>query len=375
MLDFWKDKKILVTGHSGFKGAWLSELLLTAGADVTGYALEPPTAPALFSILGLKGRMRSVLGDVRDLGRMEKIFAETRPEFVIHMAAQPIVRTSYEEPVYTYETNVMGSVNVCECVRRTDSVRSFLNVTTDKVYLNRETGKAFAETDELDGYDPYSNSKSCAELATGSYARSFLRERGVAVSTARAGNVIGGGDFARDRIVPDCVRAAESGRAAILRNPDAVRPFQHVLEPLAVYLDILRGQRENAALAGAYNVGPELRDCVSARELARLFQRFWGGGFRFEERPDGGPHEAGFLKLDCGKLKRELRWTPVWGIEDAVRETVKWSRAWLAGADMRGETESQIREFFARKEARIRESLDCSREKEEKKAGGEGVYV
>ena len=211
MLDFWKNKRILVTGHTGFKGSWLTEALLLAGAEVTGYALEPPTDPSLFELLKLKDRMRSVTGDIRDLGHLMEVFRETQPEFVLHMAAQPIVRLSYREPVMTYETNVMGTVNICECVRQCPGVRSFLNVTTDKVYENGEKGTGFVETDRLDGYDPYSNSKSCSELVTHGYVRSFLKEQGVAVSTARAGNVIGGGDFAPDRIVPDCVRAAESG--------------------------------------------------------------------------------------------------------------------------------------------------------------------
>ncbi|PSL11393.1 CDP-glucose 4,6-dehydratase [Fusobacterium naviforme] len=346
MLDFWKNKRILVTGHSGFKGAWLSELLLLAGAELTGYALQPPTEPSLFSLLKLPERMRSVEGDIRDLQHMQQVFREVQPEFVLHMAAQPIVRTSYEQPVYTYETNVMGTVNICECVRQSDSVRSFLNVTTDKVYENSELGKGFVETDFLDGYDPYSNSKSCSELVTHSYAKSFLNAREVAVSTARAGNVIGGGDFARDRIIPDCVRAAELGEAVVLRNPDSIRPFQHVLEPLSVYLMILERQYQNPALAGAYNVGPDLEDCVRTGELTRLFAAHWGEGFCWEVRPDGGPHEAGFLKLDCGKLKRTFGWEARWHIDRAIQETVRWSKAWLLAADIREVTDQQIVSFF-----------------------------
>lgn len=345
MLDFWKDKRILVTGHSGFKGAWLSEMLLLAGAEVTGYALKPPTEPALFSLLRLESRMRSVEGDIRDMEHLMRVFRETRPEFVLHMAAQPIVRTSYERPVYTYDVNVMGTVNVCECIRQTDSVRSFLNVTTDKVYENSEQGRGFTETDFLDGYDPYSNSKSCSELVTHSYDKSFLRARGVAVSTARAGNVIGGGDFARDRIVPDCVRAAARQEAVVLRNPDSIRPFQHVLEPLAVYLMILEWQLSDGTRAGAYNVGPDLRDCVKTGELAALFAKHWGEGFRWEVQPDGGPHEAGFLRLDCGKLKRSFSWEPKWDIDRAIQETVRWSKAWIAGEDVTEVTDRQIRAF------------------------------
>ena len=327
MLDFWKNKRILVTGHTGFKGSWLTEALLLAGAEVTGYALEPPTDPSLFELLKLKDRMRSVTGDIRDLEHLMEVFRETQPEFVLHMAAQPIVRLSYREPVMTYETNVMGTVNICECVRQCPGVRSFLNVTTDKVYENGEKGTGFVETDRLDGYDPYSNSKSCSELVTHGYVRSFLKEQGVAVSTARAGNVIGGGDFAPDRIVPDCVRAAESGSPLVLRNPDSVRPFQHVLEPVMVYLDILEKQAADPSLAGAYNVGPDLSDCVRTGELAQLFADAWNpkeaeregsaagagsegrpGKFRIEIRPDGGPHEAGFLRLECSKLKKTFGW-------------------------------------------------------------------
>ncbi len=362
MLDFWKDKKILVTGNTGFKGAWLCEMLLMAGAEVTGYALEPPTDPSLFSVLKLGQRMRSETGDVRDLEHLRKVFSETKPEFVIHMAAQPIVRVSYREPVMTYETNVMGTVNICECVRNSGSVKSFLNVTTDKVYKNTELGTGFVETDLLDGYDPYSNSKSCSELVTHSYTRSFLNDLGIAVSTARAGNVIGGGDFAPDRIIPDCVRAAESGTPIVLRNPDSVRPFQHVLEPLTVYLEILRRQSEDPSLAGAYNVGPDLEDCVRTGELTQLFADAWnrgrktgaagqGGGkeepeFRIEIRPDGGPHEAGFLRLDCTKLKDVFGWQARWHIAEAVERTVEWSRAWIRGGEMTAVTDAQIRAFM-----------------------------
>lgn len=346
MLEDFKNKKILVTGHTGFKGSWLCRALILAGADVTGYALEPPTDPSLFDILGLGDGMRSVTGDIRDLQKLQGVFRETQPEYVIHMAAQPIVRTSYEEPVYTYETNVMGTVNVLECVRLTDSVRSFLNVTTDKVYENRELGKPFAETERLDGYDPYSNSKSCSELVTHSYRRSFFADGRCAVSTARAGNVIGGGDFARDRIVPDCVRAAAAGKPVIIRNPDSVRPFQHVLEPLAVYLTILKRQAADGSLAGAYNVGPELPDCVTTGELVQLFRKYWGSGFDMEVKPDGGPHEAGFLKLDCGRVKRVFGWEPRYHIGEAIEKTVEWSQAYLSGEEMTELTDRQIREFF-----------------------------
>lgn len=250
--DFYEGKRVLITGHTGFKGAWLSQILLMAGADLTGYALKPPTEPNLFSALGLEKKMLSVEGDIREQEKLWKVIEETQPELVLHLAAQPIVRESYRNPVYTYETNVMGTVNILEGIRRTDSVRSFLNVTTDKVYKNNEWEWGYRETDELDGYDPYSNSKSCSELVTHSYKNSFLNEAGVAVSTARAGNVIGGGDFAEDRIIPDCVRAVSKGQKIAVRNPHSTRPYQHVLEPLGAYLKIVQAQYENPKKAGAY---------------------------------------------------------------------------------------------------------------------------
>ena len=228
-LSFYKGKKVLVTGHTGFKGSWLCKILTEAGAEVTGYSLEPPTEPALFALSGLEQKMHSILGDVRHLEHLQQVFAEVQPECVFHLAAQPIVRESYRDPVGTYATNVMGTVHVLECVRQNACVRSVLNVTTDKVYENREWEWGYRETDPLDGYDPYSNSKSCSELVTHSYRKSFFTESYPAVSTARAGNVIGGGDFAADRIIPDCVRAAVKGQAIEVRNPNSTRPYQHVL--------------------------------------------------------------------------------------------------------------------------------------------------
>ncbi len=344
---FYRGKKVLVTGHTGFKGSWLCQILAGLGAEVTGYALDPETEPALFWIAGLQERIRSVTGDVRDLDHLRRVFEETRPEIVFHLAAQPIVRVSYQEPVRTYETNVMGTVHVLECVRLCPSVRSFLNVTTDKVYLNNESGRALKETDPLDGYDPYSNSKSCSELATHCYARSFFRDGRCAVSTARAGNVIGGGDFARDRIIPDCIRAASAGREIIVRNPASVRPYQHVLEPLAVYLTVAMKQYEDPAFAGYYNVGPDDGDCVTTGQLADLFCRAWGEGAAWVSQPDGGPHEAGFLRLDCGRIKEVFGWEPRLDIAAAVDWTVEWSKKYLAGEDMAGVMDDQIRRFFA----------------------------
>ena len=342
MLDFYKGKKVFITGHTGFKGSWLSKMLIMAGADVTGYSLRPQTEENLFDISHVADHMNSVTGDVRDFDSLMKAFKESKPEIVIHMAAQPLVRDSYKMPQYTYETNVMGTVNILECVRRNDCTESFLNVTTDKVYENVETERGYTEDDKLDGYDPYSNSKSCSELVTHSYKKSFLDDMGIPVSTARAGNVIGGGDFSADRIIPDCVRAASTGETIILRNPDAVRPFQLVLDPLYAYLLILQKQHEDRKLSGYYNVGPDDADCITVGELAGIFCDTWGEGANCECRPDGGPHEAGLLKLDCTKIKSELGWTPRYDIRTAVEKTVEWSRAYVSGEDVIAVMERQI---------------------------------
>ena len=343
-LSFYKNRKVLVTGHSGFKGSWLSKLLISAGAEVYGFSLDVPTDPALFYLAGIREELgeRSVNGDIRDFEALFGVFSEIRPEIVLHLAAQPIVRRSYEEPLLTYETNVMGTVNLMECVRRTDSVRSVVNVTTDKVYENRELKEAFREDERLDGYEPYANSKSCSELVTASYRRSYFAESGVAVSTARAGNVIGGGDYARDRILPDCVRAAEKGEPIVLRNPASVRPYQHVLEPLAVYLKIAEAQYRDPGLAGAYNVGPDREDCLTTGEIAALFCRYYGEGMRTEVRSDNGPHEAGFLSLDNRKIREVFSWRPVWRTEEAVRRTVAFAKA----ADKKAYMEQEIGEFL-----------------------------
>ena len=347
LTDFYRDKRVLVTGHTGFKGAWLCRILALAGARVTGYSLEPPTDPSLFEIAGLEDRMDSVLGDIRNLKGLRDVFERVRPEVVFHLAAQPIVRDSYKDPVYTYETNVMGTVNVMECVRLTDSVRSFLNVTTDKVYENREWEYGYRECDPLDGYDPYSNSKSCSELVTHSYQKSFFSDGRCAVSTSRAGNVIGGGDFANDRIIPDCIRAAATGKDIIVRNPHSTRPYQLVLEPLAVYLTIAMRQHEDGRYQGYYNVGPDDKDCVTTGRLVDMFCRLWGGDVKWVNQYDGGPHEANFLKLDCSRIKSVFGWRPRYGVEEAVQKTVEWSRAYLDGEDMLEVMDRQITEFFS----------------------------
>lgn len=345
-MDFYKGKRVLITGHTGFKGAWLCQMLINAGAEVTGYALNPPTKPSLFEIANISEKMNSVIGDIRDLSKLKETFTKIQPEIVFHLAAQPIVRESYKNPVYTYETNVMGTVNICECVRTSDSVRSFLNVTTDKVYLNKEWEWGYRENEELDGYDPYSNSKSCSELVTHSYINSFFKEMNIAVSTARAGNVIGGGDFANDRIVPDCIRAAIKHEDIVVRNPFSTRPYQHVLEPLYAYLMIAQKQYEDIKYAGYYNVGPDDRDCFQTGALVDLFVEHWGEGMKWIDKYDGGPHEANFLKLDCSKLKKTFGWQPHWDLNMAIEKVVEWSKCWLTNGDIEKCMNTQIEEFM-----------------------------
>ena len=360
---FYKEKKVMITGHTGFKGSWMCELLSLAGADITGYALDPPTDPSLFKLAGIEKKIRHIKGDIRDLDHLKKVFDEVKPEIVIHMAAQPIVRTSYKDPVTTYATNVMGTVNVLECVRLSGSVKSFVNVTTDKVYLNREREEGYKEDEELNGFDPYSNSKSCSELVTSSYKNSFFGGktgktddgRMVAISTARAGNVIGGGDFAPDRIIPDCVRAAEKKEDIIVRNPFSTRPYQHVLEPVVSYLMIAKAQYEDIKYAGSYNVGPDDEDCLTTGDLVSKFCDKWnkktGSSLKWINRHDGGPHEANFLKLDSSKIRETFGRNPVWHMDEAIDKTVEWTIAYLNNGDITACMDAQIDEYINRFEA------------------------
>ena len=345
-LEFYRNKKVLVTGHTGFKGSWLCKLLENYGAEVIGYSLNPPTEPSLFKIANIESDVKSITGDIRDLSKLKEVFDDFQPEIVLHLAAQPIVRDSYKDPVYTYETNVIGTVNICECVRKSNSVKSFLNVTTDKVYLNKEWEWGYRENEELDGFDPYSNSKSCSELVTHSYKRSFFDEKGLAVSTARAGNVIGGGDFSNDRIIPDCVRAALSNKEIIVRNQYSTRPYQHVLEPLYAYLMIAAKQYEDSKYEGYYNVGPDDVDCFQTGALVDTFVKLWGNDLCWSCQSDGGPHEANFLKLDCSKLKKTFNWKPRWNLEHALEKVVEWSKCWQSGGDVRECMDRQIKEFL-----------------------------
>ena len=346
-LSFYRGKRVFVTGHTGFKGSWLCRMLVNAGAEVTGLSLDPPTEPNLFSRAGLATRMHSVVADIRDFEALKAAFDDARPELVFHLAAQPIVRESYRNPRLTYETNVMGTVNVLECVRLSSSVKSVVIVTTDKVYRNNEWCWGYREDDFLDGYDPYSNSKSCAELAAHSYVNSFLAAQGRAISTVRAGNVIGGGDFAADRIIPDCVRAALSGRVIGVRNPHSTRPYQHVLEPLGAYLMIAARQWDDPGLAGSYNVGPDDCDCLTTGELAQRFCEAWGEGAAWEDQSEANaPHEASFLKLDCSRLKRAFGWQPRWHMDTCMAMTCRFAKVWRDGGDIPAEMDAEINEFL-----------------------------
>ena len=369
--EFYRGKKVLITGHTGFKGTWMCGVLLNLGADIYGYALNPPTDPSLFEISKMAERIHSYEGDVRDLEHLKQVFSEVQPEIVIHMAAQPLVRESYKDPVYTYDVNVMGTVNVLECVRITDSVKSFVNVTTDKVYRNFEWERGYKEDDILDGFDPYSNSKSCSELVTSCHKNSFFGGetgimkdgRKVAISTCRAGNVLGGGDFATDRIIPDCIRAVQKGEQIIVRNPYSTRPYQHVLEPLFVYLSIAMEQYNNPSFAGAYNVGPNDSDCITTGDMVTNFCDKWNsyqssknvlGESNIKELcwknlSDNGPHEASFLKLDSSKVRKALVWSPRWSINEALDKIVEWSDVYLNGGNVLEISMKQINEFIKAK--------------------------
>ena len=345
-LDFYKGKRVLLTGHTGFKGSWMSVMLINAGAEVIGYSSCSKTETRLFDICGVEKQITHIKGDVCDLDHLLKAFTTYQPEIVIHMAAQPIVREGYKDPVGTYNTNVMGTVNVCECVRQTQSVRSFLNVTTDKVYENKEWEWGYRENEPLDGYDPYSNSKSCSELVTHCYKNSYFTDGRCAISTARAGNVIGGGDFAKDRIIPDCIRAAIEGKDIIVRNPYSTRPYQHVLEAVFAYLMIAELQYRDNRYQSWYNVGPDDQDCFQTGDLVDMFVRCWGNGLKWESQCIEGPHEANYLKLDCSKIKTDLGWKPHWNLEKAIQKVIEWSKAWIAGEDVRLIMDNQINEFL-----------------------------
>jgi CDP-glucose 4,6-dehydratase len=354
--SFWNGKRVLVTGHTGFKGGWLTAWLLELGAEVTGFALPPETGPSFFEATGLAERVPGTLGDIRDPAAIARVLAEFQPEIVFHLAAQPIVRRSYQEPVETFATNVMGTVHLLESVRHTPSVRAVVNVTTDKCYENREWVWGYRESDPMGGHDPYSASKGCSELVTAAYRRSFLAETGVGVATARAGNVFGGGDWAKDRIIPDAVRAFAAGVPLVVRNPGSVRPWQHVLEPLCGYLVVaerlMSGDRE---AADAWNFGPLPGSDVPVGELAGLLADFWGEGVRWERHNirtgEGVPHEAHILRLDTSKALSRLGWSPRLELPEALEMTVTWYKRSVsepeAGA-MAELTRTQIWDYMQR---------------------------
>ena len=346
-LSFYKNKRVFITGHTGFKGLWLTRILLAVGAEVTGYALKLSAKPSLFDLTGTEKEIRSIIGDIRDIQSLIHAVRKTQPDIVFHLAAQPLVRLSYKEPIETYSTNVMGTVNILEAVRQCPAVKSFVNVTTDKVYENKEWCWGYRENENLCGFDPYSNSKSCSELVTYSYKNSFFTgEHTSAISTARSGNVIGGGDYAEDRIIPDCIRAVKDGRIIVLRNPHSTRPYQHVLECLSGYLLLAQAQYENSVLQGAYNFGPDDESCVTTGELATLFCAAWGSGAQWKSEAENGPHEANFLKLDNTKAKTILQWYPHWSIKTAVEKVVEWEKNLTEGSSAAEITDKQIKEYF-----------------------------
>lgn len=346
-ISFYQHKRIFITGHTGFKGTWLTRILRNAGADITGYALKPPTTPSLFELTDTKKHIHSIEADITDAEKLIKAVKESKPDIIFHLAAQPLVRLSYKEPAATYNTNVMGTVNILEALRQCTSVNSFVNVTTDKVYENKEWCWGYRENETLCGFDPYSNSKSCSELVTYSYKNSFFAGIDApAISTARSGNVIGGGDYADDRIIPDCIRAVQSNKPIILRNPHSTRPYQHVLECLAGYLLLAQMQYENAGVQGAYNFGPNDESCVTTGELTTLFCKAWGNGIQWKSEAENGPHEANFLKLDNTKAKTMLKWRPYWSIKTAIDKVVEWEKSVQNGCSAGEITDKQIKEYF-----------------------------
>ena len=348
MQNFYKDKRVFITGYTGFKGSWLCEILLKFNAKICGYALQPEEL-SLFNILDLKNKCENNFADIRDLSALKKAIKDFKPEIIFHLAAQPIVLASYNDPVYTYETNVMGTVNILEAARECDSLKSFVNITTDKVYENKEWPWGYRENENLCGFDPYSNSKSCSELVTYSYKHAFFNnESSPAVSTSRAGNVIGGGDFAANRIVPDCVRAALKGDKIILRNPGSIRPYQHVLDCLNGYLILAMKQHEDKKFAGSYNFGPNESDSVTTEFLAKTFCEAWGEGVSYEANVNANaPHEANILKLDCSLAKNILAWHPKWDVAKAISSIAEWTKAWREG-NLKAQAciDAQISEFF-----------------------------
>ena len=350
-LSFWSGKKVFLSGHTGFKGSWMSMWLQLLGAEVTGYALSPPTKPSLFNVAQVAQGMNSVIGDIRDGNLLTNAMRQAMPDIVIHMAAQPLVRRSYVDPVETYSTNVMGTVHLLEAVRKTRSVRAVVNVTTDKCYENKEWMWGYRENEPMGGFDPYSSSKGCAELVTSAYRNSFFTaathsEHEVALATARAGNVIGGGDWAEDRLIPDILRAIEAGQSVNIRNPLATRPWQHVLEPLSGYLVLAEKlYAEGPAFAQAFNFGPAEEDARPVQWIVEQLTQQWAEGAAWHL--DGGthPHEAHYLKLDCSKAHASLGWRPRWHLGQALQAIIVWHKAHHLRRDMRALCLQQINDY------------------------------
>lgn len=349
--NFWRNKRVLITGHTGFKGSWLSLWLQSWGAEITGYALPPSSNPSLFHAANVGEGMTSIYGDIRDQLKLQEIFSRYQPEIIIHMAAQPLVRQSYREPVETYSTNVMGVVNLLEAVRQTGCVKSVVNVTSDKCYENREWVWGYREDEAMGGFDPYSSSKGCSELITAAYRNSYFNPseyhmHGVAIGSARAGNVIGGGDWSDERLIPDILRAFVAGKPAEIRNPHAIRPWQHVLEPLTGYLRLAQTLYEKGpAFGGGWNFGPSENDARSVGWVMDGMIREWGGGASWKAADGHHPHEANYLKLDSSKSKALLQWGPTWSLQEALKMVCIWHKAYLSQADMRELTLKQIETF------------------------------
>jgi len=341
-LSQYRNKRVFITGHNGFKGSWMCKVLTDLGAKVCGYSI--PVKDDTISYM--RSGVESIEGDVRNLKDLKDAVRSFSPDIAIHMAAQPLVRESYLGPAYTYEVNVMGTVNFLEALRDSD-VRSIVNVTTDKVYRNLEQDAGYKENDIIDGNDPYANSKSCSELVTSTYRRAFFDPLGIPVSTCRAGNVIGGGDWAKDRIVPDCVKAAMNNEVIKIRNPSSIRPYQHVLEPVCAYLMVAISQMNDRSLSGSYNIGPDDGDNATTLELVEMFAKNWKGARWESVKEENAPKESGILKLDSGKVRKIFGWAPKWNTSDAVSKTAEWYKAYADGKDMETVTKKQIKEYLS----------------------------